>query len=226
MTIKIDPAEGYGAHRRSVQFLADEVQVVRNIAETAAGGGVEEAPADGTPYVRQDTGWVSPVDLGYNTIGNFFDTTTQVGVLDTPKTVLFGAGGNTSGGEISVGADGVITVATSGYYAFKQRFRAGREGASGTSDVFFYAEISVDNGSTWSVLGNSVDLAMNSSKELTVFFDVATIYLSAGVKLRNRFARSGDGDDSGDLLAGIPSASLVALGVPVAPSAQITIYKI
>lgn len=223
MSIKIDPAEGYGAHRRSVRALSEEVQVVRNIAETAAGGGVEEAPIDGTPYVRQDGSWVSPIDLGYNTIGNFFDITTQVGILDTPKTVLFGAGGS-AGDHITVASNGEITVVNSGYYAFKQRFRAGREGASGTSDLFFYAEISVDNGSTWNIIGNSVDLSMNSSKELTVFFDIATIYLSAGVKLRNRFARSGD--NSGDLIAGTPSAALDALGVPVAPSAQITIYKI
>lgn len=225
MTVKIDPAEGYGAHRRSVQELAAEVQDVRVIAETASGGGIAEAPINGTSYVRKDGGWVVPVDKGYDTVGSFISLVNQLGLLDTPQTVTFGAGGS-AGGYITVGADGVLSVVTTGYYSIKQRFRAGRQGAAGTSDVFFFAEISVDNGATWSTLGNSVDIALDNSKEVTVFFDISSVYLTAGVKLRNRFARNGDGDDSGDLLVGVPSATLAGLGVPSAPSAQVTIYKI
>ena len=84
----------------------------------------------------------------------------QVGIQDTPSTITFGTGGLTTGGGITVGADGVITVNTSGYYAVKQRFRAGRTGGSGTSDVFFWAEISTDGGSVWNVIGNSVDVPL------------------------------------------------------------------
>lgn len=166
-----------------------------------------------------------PESKGYESIGSFTSLATQVGISDVPKTVTFGAGGS-AGGHVTVGADGVITVVTTGYYSIKQRFRAGRTGASGTSDIHFWAELSTDGGSSWNILGNSVDLALESSKETTVFFDIASIYLPTGLKLRNRFARDGDGDDSGDLLVGSPSAALVTYGVQPAPSAQVTFYKI
>ena len=166
------------------------------------------------------------VEKGYNTEGSFISTSLQAGVTDTPKTVTFGAGGLSTNGHFNVAANGEFEPMTSAYYSIKQRFRAARSGASGYSDLFFWAEISLDNGVTWNVLGNSVDITLRNSNEVTVFFDLSSIYLPAGVKLRNRFARSGDGDDSGDLAPISPSAALAALGVPDAPSAQVTIYKI
>ena len=165
-------------------------------------------------------------EAGYSSIGSFIDTNIQAGLLDTPKNVLFGAGGNTDNNEATIGNDGVITVNTSGFYSVKQRFRAGRTGGSGTSDVFFWAEISVDNGLSWNLIGNSIDVALSNSNDTTVFFDISHLYFPAGVKLRNRFARSSDGNDSGDLRPAEPSAALAILGVPVAPSSQITVYKI
>ena len=164
--------------------------------------------------------------VGYVTVGNFFSVSTQAGLSDIPKTIHFDSGGATDKGEATVAANGEITVGVSGYYSLKQRFRVGRSGASGTSDIFFYAEVSVDGGSTWNIIGNSVDLALDSAKDITVFFDVASIYLGAGTMLRNRFIRSGDGDNSGDLLVGTPSAAMIALGIPVAPSAQLTVSRL
>lgn len=163
---------------------------------------------------------------GYDTEGSFISTITQTGISDTPQTVTFGAGGLTTNGHVSVAANGEIEVITTGYYSIKQRFRSSRSGASGISDVFFWAELSTDGGTVWNTIGNSVDVALNTSNESTVFFDLSSIYLTAGLKLRNRFARSSTGDDSGDLVPSTPSAALVAAGVPIAPSAQITIYKI
>lgn len=148
------------------------------------------------------------------------------GYQTPPQTVKFGAGGITSDGNLSVDSSGEITILTEKHTSIKQRFRAGRTGASGVSDVFFWAEISTDGGNNWDVLGNSVDITLSSSNDVTVFFDIANLKLPAGIMLRNRFARSSDGDDSGDLRPATPSATLVAAGVPVAPSAQITVYTV
>jgi hypothetical protein len=55
--VRIYRAEGFGSHIRSVEELSTEVEEVRVIAETAAGGGLEEAPNDGQQYVRQSEDW-------------------------------------------------------------------------------------------------------------------------------------------------------------------------
>lgn len=164
--------------------------------------------------------------IGYTPQGTFLSGDLQVGALDTPQTVTFGAGGTTANGGATVGADGVITVIKPLFWSIKQRFRAGRTGASGVSELFFWAEISTDDGATWNVLGSAVDVPLNSSSDTVVFFDLSNIQVPAGAKLRNRFARSSTGNDSGDLRVGVPSAALQALNVPDAPSAQITFYAI
>ncbi len=163
---------------------------------------------------------------GYESEGGFISTITQAGTEDVATTISFGAGGLTPNGHVSVAASGEFEIMTTGYYSIKQRFRAGRSGASGVSEIFFWAEISTDGGSTWSVIGNSVDIALNNSNDTTVFFDLSNVLLPVGVKLRNRFARSSTGHDSGDLVPSTPSSTLTSAGVPVAPSAQVSIYKI
>lgn len=164
--------------------------------------------------------------IGYTNSGTFISLVTQTGVSDVPATVTFGAGGNTLGNHVTVAANGEITVNTGSYFSIKQRFRAGRVGASGVSELFFWAEISEDNGVTWAVIGNSVDIPLDNSSATVVFFDISNMFFPAGVMLRNRFARSSTGDNSGDLISASPSATLTGLGVPDAPSAQITIYRI
>ncbi len=71
-----------------------------------------------------------------------------------------------------------------------------------------------------------MDVTLNSSIDTVIFFVTALVYVEEGTLFRNRFARSGDGDDSGDLRPSSPSAALLALGVPIAPSAQVTIYTL
>ena len=93
MTIKIYPAEGNGAHVRSVVALSTEVADVRNIAETAAGGGVPEAPVDGELYGRKNSGWeaVHEVPVDNCTIGFFaYNDSATVG------TPIVHTGGNTT----------------------------------------------------------------------------------------------------------------------------------
>ena len=164
--------------------------------------------------------------VGYTPQGTFVSGDLQPGALDTPQTVTFGAGGTTDDGGATIGADGVITVNDDGFWSVKQRFRAGRTGASGVSILFFWAEVSADGGATWNIIGNSVSIPLESSNDTSVFFDLANLQVPAGTKLRNRFARSSTGDNSGDLRVGVPSAALQAAGVPDAPSAQATFYKI
>jgi len=163
---------------------------------------------------------------GYDSEGNFISTITQIGITDTPQQVTFGAGGLSDSGNIDISATGILEVINSGYYAFKQRYRVQRTGAAGVSHMFFWAEISVDGGTVWNTIGNSVDVALDNSNETTVFFDQANLFLPAGIKLRSMFARSSTGNDSGNLIPSTPSAALMAAGAPVAPSAQITIYDV
>ena len=170
--------------------------------------------------------FVSHTLKGYTSIGSFVDDNLQIGITDTPKTIVFGAGGMTTDGGATVAANGEVTVNIANYYSIKQRFRAGRTGASGISELFFWAEISNDGGSNWTVLGNSVDITLDSSNDTTVFYDMAKVYLPVGIIIRNRFARSSTGDDSGDLRSATPSTILTGLGVPIAPSSQITIYTV
>ena len=164
---------------------------------------------------------------GWTSEGSFIDMTTQSGSpIDTPKTILFGAGGTTSGGLISMDAGGIVTILKGGPFATKNRFRAGRTGAAGISQLFFYAEISTNGGASWIVLGNSVAFTLDAVADSQIFFDFAEFNLPAGTKLRQRFARSSTGSDYGDLIPLTPSAALTALLVPSAPSAQLTIYKL
>lgn len=162
---------------------------------------------------------------GYDIEGEFTSLSTQSGLSNTPKTMTFGAGGVTPNGHVSVDASGEGEVLTTGHYLIKKRARVGRSGASGISNVILWAEISTNGGVSWEILGNSVDVALDSSDQVITIFDVASLYLYAGVKLRYRFARDGDSDDSGDLIPSVPSAELQALGVPSTPSAQVTIYR-
>lgn len=157
--------------------------------------------------------------------GVFQDTTLQTGSPeDIPKTVTYGIAKDSDNTHISY-ASGVFTVNTSGYYAIKTRIRASRSGAAQSSSLFFWAEISSDGGNSYTVTGASVDVQLDNAQSNAIFFDFATLYLPAGVKLRSRFARSSTGDDSGNLTPSTPSAALISYGVQPAPSAQLTIYK-
>lgn len=158
--------------------------------------------------------------------GIFTSMVTQSGSpVDTPKLVSYGSNKTSDTGVVSY-VDGIFTVMKSGALFFKSRLRAGRSGASGVSHLFFWVEASIDGGVVWNKLGNSVNIHLNSSTETQTFFDFAGLYGVAGMKMRTMFARSSTGNDSGDLIAEVPSAALIAAGVLGAPSAQITIYKV
>lgn len=168
-----------------------------------------------------------PTDnTGYVSEGSFSSEAAQLGFEDSPVTINFGTGGLTTNGHVNVASNGEIEIMTSGYYSVKQRFRVSRSGAAQVSEIFLWAETSIDGGSTWIEIGSSIDVSLDSADQTFTVFDSSQLQLDAGVMLRNRFSRSSTGNNSGDLTPGIPSASLVSAGVPTAPSAQITIYKL
>ena len=226
------PAPKQGKPGKDGKSITD-VRLERNILSVWIDGvkkrvGKIDPPAQpafaqgGNTVVRQEPAKT----VGYTPQGTFISEDLQLGILDTPSTVTFGAGGTIATGNATVGADGVITANAASFFSIKQRFRTGRTGASGVSDLFFWAEISTDGGVTWGNLGASVSIPLNTSSDTVVFFDIANVQLPAGTKLRNQFARSSTGDNSGDLRVGVPSAALQAMGVQTAPSAQITFYEI
>ena len=170
---------------------------------------------------------VAQVNLtsNYGTEGVFEEFTTQSGSPeDVPKTVLYGTNKDSDNGHVTY-LNGVFTINTAGFYAIKSRIRSGRTGASGSSNLFFWAEGRADSGDAWAITGASVDVLLDSSNDNKIFFDFSTLFLSAGFQLRSRFSRSSTGNDSGDLVPSVPSSALVTVGVNPTPSAQVTIYK-
>jgi hypothetical protein len=156
---------------------------------------------------------------------NFIDTTTQSGsTADTPKQVKYGPAKTSPNGILSIDATGTLTVLKGGPLLLKSRLRAARSGASGTSSLFFWVETSVNGGSTWSILGNSIDIRLENANQQDVFFDFSSLTLPTGIKLRSMFARSSTGSDFGDLVPSTPSVALQTYGVQTAPSAQLSIY--
>jgi len=163
--------------------------------------------------------------FGYTPEGDFTSMATQSGSpIDTPKVVSYGSNKQSNSGILDYN-NGVFTFLKSGTVGIKSRLRTGRTGASGVSHLFFWVESSINGGSTWNKIGNSINIHLNNSNETQTFFDIAFLVGVAGLKLRTLFARSSTGSDSGDLIAESPSAALIALGVMGAPSAQITVYK-
>lgn len=163
---------------------------------------------------------------GFTTEAVFTDFTTQSGSpIDVPKQVKYGVANTSPNGIISVDTAGNVTILKSGPMFIKSRIRIGRTGASGYSDVFVWVEVSINGGASWAVFGNSVDVRLNNASEVEVFFDMSPVALPVGTILRSMFARSSTGDNSGDLVPASPSTTLATYGVPVAPSAQLTVYR-
>lgn len=164
---------------------------------------------------------------GYNTEGSFTSLVNQTGQTDVPQAVSYGPTKDSDNSHISYNdTTKDFTINTTGYYSIKTRLRFGRTGAAGVSNIMNWAEVSVDGGSNWSVLGNAIEISLDSSIDKEIFLDSSQIYFPAGVKLRSMFARSSTGDDSGDLVTFTPSAALTTYGLQPSASAQSTIYKI
>lgn len=168
---------------------------------------------------------ISGDDAGANLHESFVDLTLQTGApLDTPIQVKYGPAKTSPNSILSIDAAGTLTILKGGPFLFKSRLRASRSGASGTSSLFFWVEISTNGGATWTILGNSIDIRLENANQQDVFFDFSSLTLPKGIKLRSMFARSSTGSDFGDLVPSVPSAALQTYGLPTAPSAQLSIY--
>ena len=172
----------------------------------------------------------------YTEAARFTQLSTQNGpALDTLETILLGAGGSDPDGIVTVAANGEITINKSGPLMFKQTFQLAKGGGAGTVEAFFLAEASADNGATWNPLGASINRRITNQRNINVFFDVSPVFLTAGLKVRNRWCQSSVGGDPSDPTVGVddgsllytePSAALQTAGVQPAPSASAVIYKL
>tara|TARA_R110000772_G_scaffold60095_2_gene135621 strand:+ start:809 stop:1405 length:597 start_codon:yes stop_codon:yes gene_type:complete len=166
----------------------------------------------------------------------FVDLTTQAGAgLDAFDTVLLGSGGSDPEGLVTMASTGIVTVNKTGPYMVKQNFQIARDTTPGNSEIFFQAQLSIDNGVTWIPQGNSVNRRIDNDKVINIFFDIAPIFIPAGAKLRNVWAKSSVGGDPNDPSTGVnngllihtrPSAALLAFGFEDAPSAIAVVYKL
>lgn len=124
-------------------------------------------------------------------------------------------------------ANKYFRVLKSGCYFTKTRARAARIGGSaGESELFLQSQFSIDNGVNWVNTGNSVDVKLDDSRQVEVFFDFSPVYFPAGILVRQIFARSSLGTNFGSLIPGIPSVPLQNLGLSSSPAAQVSVYRL
>lgn len=152
----------------------------------------------------------------------------QDAVEDVISPIDFGASKTSPSGLISYDdSTKTFTVLKGGAYLVKTRSRLARVGANaGVSEVFLQAQVSIDGGASWINNGNSVDVRLQDTDEVEIFFDFSAVSFPLGVMLRQTFARSSLGSNFGSAIAGVPSAALQALGLESSPSAQVTVYRL
>ncbi len=165
----------------------------------------------------------------------FVDLTTQMGgALDVAVTVTLGPG-STSPNGIITGSAGSLIIEKTGPIMIKQNFQVSRNSNPGNTEFFFQAQISLDDGVTWFGIGNAANRRITNTSTINLFFDIAPIFVTAGTRFRNVWAKSSTGGDPSDPTTGVaegvlihtrPSATLLAAGFQDAPSAIAVIYRL
>ena len=104
---------------------ADSLSINGSLESTAAGGGISDAPSDGTPYSRQDASWVAAIDTdtsyapftnsvdGLVPAPNISGTTTYSGAITSPTqgfTITEGVLITVTASESSTTASGTAKV--------------------------------------------------------------------------------------------------------------------
>lgn len=208
--VKVYPSEGFGAHIRSVEELATEVEAVRGIAETAAGGGVEEAPVDGNSYHRENAGWVVDVPFDVSTINivRVLDATSSAGTQYPTGTgeanrrqIEFGPAQHTGAEPVQMDATGSVTFNQGGLYRIKVALQFGRAGSGGSSYLSFRVLV---NGTQ---AGRSVTFTLDNADSLSYFENDEWIYFPAGTVLTFEIMRDPIGNNSGGLKSFSPTGS-------------------
>ena len=165
----------------------------------------------------------------------FVDLTTQMGgALDVAVTVTLGPGSTSPNGMIT-GSGGSLIIEKTGPIMIKQNFQVSRNSNPGNTEFFFQAQISLDDGVTWLGIGNAANRRITNTSTINLFFDIAPIFVTAGTRFRNVWAKSSAGGDPSDPTTGVaegvlihtrPSATLLAAGFQDAPSAIAVIYRL
>jgi hypothetical protein len=181
--------------------------------------------------VRKNSGAITPLadSIKWIPIGEFSTSETQepTGRGDSEKIrVSFGAGGSTSGGELTLASNGTITCNTDNIqYLVEIIVRVGRTGSFGISVLhgrLMYASDGVE--------ANAVQLGSTTTTELdngaTIWRERFELMLepASGSKLWIEFARDESGGNSGAILTQQPTATLA--GWNESSSAIITFYRV
>ena len=160
------------------------------------------------------TALVSGARLQRTEIGRFTTTSTQspTGTGSAGKIrVNFGAGGNTSGNEFTVAADGTITSNVAAIqYIFTAVIRISRSGAPGTAIIMARALYSADGTETDTVqLGGTFSVRIDDSN--TVWREEFELPLApaSGSHTWLELARDAAGNNDGDLGADQPTGTLL-----------------
>lgn len=184
------------------------------------------------PYDPASSGLSAPY---YIEEFRFVDLTTQVGgALNVVAPVTLGVGGTSPNGLVT-GSGAVITINKTGPYMIKQNFQVSRNSNPGNTEFFFQAQVSTDNGVTWVGIGNAANRRITNTSTISLFFDIAPLFVIAGTQFRNVWAKSSVGGDPNNPTTGVaegilihtrPSASLVAAGFQDGPSAIAVLYRL
>lgn len=155
---------------------------------------------------------VSPV--AETVIGDFNTTTAQTpaGSGSANKIrINYGTGGNTTGNEFTVAGDGTITTNTAGrQYIFDVVLRISRSGAAGNSIPMARFCYSADGTETDTVqVGNSFSVRIDDDDTVWREEFKSSFIPADGSKLWVEFARDEAGNNSGDLSADQPTATLL-----------------
>lgn len=224
--LKIGPSEGYGPSVHAVRKLAQEVWDVRVIAETAAGGGIGEAPLDGEQYLRSNGDWTAYVEpapeppsepTSEPVLSSASLLTVQepallgeLGLISVdfgPDTAVIDEPVSISGGDIVINEAGNYTVET--------ELTMGRDTNSGIATLLTRTLVDAVD-----ITGTTVTTIAHSNTVETVS-QILNLDLNAGQVISMEMIRDASGANDGGLTQVLPAAT----GWSAVPSAKVKVKR-
>ena len=120
-------------------------------------------------------------------------------LLDTVHQILYGPAVNSASDPVSLAADGTFTFHEGGSYVINLSSTFGRVGSAGVSEVFF--RLLFDG----TQVGASDHIQVGDADTLAPRSVQFAIDAPAGLTMTAEMIRDASGNNSGDLIAGIPS---------------------
>ena len=120
-------------------------------------------------------------------------------VLDTPHQITYGAALNSASDPVQLLADGSILINEGGSYVFTFGSTPGRTGSAGIAEMFLRILL---NGTQ---IGDSVHIQLTDAEVLTNRSTTVSAALPIGTVVTVEMIREASGNNSGDLVAGLPS---------------------